>query len=47
MLNGPPVLCEVEEGKITATYKKREITVVLSKATRPEAMEMYKTVTKG
>jgi hypothetical protein len=37
----------VEEGKITATYKKREITVVLSKTTRPEAMEKRIPVSKG
>jgi len=37
----------VEEGKITATYKKREITVVLPKATRPEVMGKRITVTKG
>jgi len=47
VLNGPTVLCEVEEDKITATYKKREITVVLSKATRQEAMGKRIPVTKG
>ena len=38
---------EVEEDKITATFKKGVITVVLPKSNRPEVMGKHITVTKG
>ncbi len=39
--------CEVEADKITATFKKGVITVVLPKSTRPEVMGKRIPVTKG
>jgi len=39
--------CEVEEEKITATFKKGVITVVLPKSTRPEVLGKRITVSKG
>ncbi len=39
--------CEVEEDKITATYKKGELTVVLPKSTRPEVIGKRIPVQRG
>lgn len=39
--------CEVEEDKITATFKKGVITVVLPKSARPEVLGKRISVTKG
>lgn len=42
-----PMPCEVEEDKITATFKKGVITVVLPKSARQEVLGKRITVTKG